>query len=130
MTVSILLSVSFVIALPALTRFSAAIFSFRKVWGYPTSLISWFINFDNKMICERRYLILYLDNATVHLSSLTRKDSNTKIAFLPKSKASHLQLHDLQIFQSFKTKYRILGTRRIKQYSLILILHDQIQPQK
>ena len=40
------LSLSIIIALPASPKFRQLLFSFRKVWGYPTSLTSWFIKFQ------------------------------------------------------------------------------------
>ena len=53
---------------------------------------------------ERRNVILFLDNTTVHPSSLTDMNSNIKIVFLPKNKTSRLQPLDAGIIQSFKTK--------------------------
>ena len=39
------LSLSIIIALPASPKFRQLLFSSWKVWGYPTSLLSWFIDF-------------------------------------------------------------------------------------
>ena len=45
---------------PPQQNFRQLFFSPRKVWGYPTSLISWFINFNAAIITKgRRYLIAF-----------------------------------------------------------------------
>ena len=55
---------------------------------------------------KRRNVILFLDNATVHLTLLIDVYSNIKIVFLPKNTTSCLQLLDAGIIQSFKTNYQ------------------------
>ena len=55
---------------------------------------------------ERRNFILFLDNTSVHPTSLIAMYSNIKIFFLPKNITSRLQPLDAEIIQSFKTKYR------------------------
>ena len=55
---------------------------------------------------ERRYVILFLENATVHSTLLIDMYRNTKIVFLSKNTMSRLQPLDAGIIQSFKTMYR------------------------
>ena len=46
-------------------------------------------------------MFLFLDNATVHPTSLVDKFNNIKVVFLPKNSTSRLQLLDAEIIQSF-----------------------------
>ena len=55
---------------------------------------------------ETRNVILFLDNATVHLTSLINMYSNVKIVFFPNNTTTRLQMLDAGILQSFKTKYQ------------------------
>ena len=64
---------------------------------------------------KRRNVILVLDNATVHPTSLIDMYSNKKIVFLTKNTLG-LQPLDARIIQSFKTKYR-------KKFMWIVIAH-------
>ena len=59
-----------------------------------------------KMRKERRDVILFLDNATVHPILLVDMYSNIKIVFLPKHTMSRLHPLDAGIIQTFKTKYQ------------------------
>ena len=60
----------------------------------------------NQMAKEERNVILFLDNATVHPTSLVDKFSNIKVVFLPKNTISRLQPLDAGIIQSFRSNYR------------------------
>ena len=62
---------------------------------------------------ERRNVILLLDTATVHLTSLTDMYSNIKIIFLPKNAMSRLQPLDTGTIQSFKKKYQKKSMRYV-----------------
>ena len=55
---------------------------------------------------ETRNVILFLDNAAVHPTSVIGIYINIKTVFLPKNVTSHLQPFDAGIIQVFKTKYR------------------------
>ena len=69
---------------------------------------------------ERRNVILFLDNATVHPTSLIDMYSNIKIVFLPKNTTSRLQPLDAGIILSFKTKYR----KKLMRYVIARINDD------
>ena len=62
---------------------------------------------------ERRNVILLLDTATVHLTSLTDMYSNIKVIFLPKNTTSRLQPLDTGIIQSFQKKYQKKSMRYV-----------------
>ena len=55
---------------------------------------------------ENRNVLLFLDNAPVHLENLVGKYSNIKIAFLPKKTTSRLPPLDAGIMKNVKVKYR------------------------
>ena len=62
------------------------------------------LNFQIKN--ERRNVMLFLDNAAVHWTSLIDMYRNIKIVLLPKNTLLRLQPVDAGIIQSFKTKYQ------------------------
>ena len=81
-------------------------FSDPKSWMQVEIMEKILENLNNQMMKEKRKVVLFLDNATVHPPSLVDKFSNIKIVFLPKNTTSRLQPLDAGIIQSFKCKYR------------------------
>ena len=75
---------------------------------------------NHQMRKQGRKVILFLDNATVHPTSLIDMYNNIKIVFLPKNTFSRLQPLDVGIIQSFKTKYR----KKLMRYVITLINDD------
>ena len=77
---------------------------------------------NSQMAKEERNVILFLDNATVHPTSLVDKFSNIKVVFLTKNTTFRLQPLDAGIIQSFKLKYRKKLMRyviaRVRKYLL------------
>ena len=69
---------------------------------------------------ERRNVILFLDNATVHPTSLIDMYSNIKTVFLSKNKTPRLQPLDAGIIQSFKTKCQ----KKLMRYVIARINDD------
>ena len=75
---------------------------------------------NHQMRKQGRKYILFLDNATVHPTSLIDMYSNIKIVFLPKNTTSRLQRLDAGIIQSFKTKYQ----KKLMRYVIARINDD------
>ena len=85
---------------------------------------------NRQMVKEERNIILFLDNATVHPTSLVDTFSSIKVVFLPKNTTSRFQPLDAGIIQSFKSKYRQKLIRyviaRVKEDSLASEIQKQI----
>ena len=66
-------------------------------------------------------MFLFLDNDTVHPTSLVDKFSNIKVVFLPKNTTSRLQLLDAGIIQSFiqSAKEDLLAWEIAKQIDVL-----------
>ena len=75
---------------------------------------------NHQMSRQGRKVILFLDNATVHPTSLIGMYSSIKIVFLPKNTTSRLQPLDAGIIQSFKTKYQ----KKLMRYVIARINDD------
>ena len=85
---------------------------------------------NRQMVKEERNIILFLDNATVHPTSLVDKFINIKVVSLPKNTTSRLQPLDAGITHSFKSKYREKlihsGIARVKEDLLASEITKQI----
>ena len=81
-------------------------FDDKKSWMQVEIMENILEDLNRQMINQKRKVILFLDNATVHPPSLIDKYSNIKIVFLPKNTTSRLQPLDAGIIQSFKCNYR------------------------
>ena len=95
-------------------------FADKKSWMQVEIMEKILTTLNNQMIKEKRNVVLFLDNATVHPPSLIDKFSNIKIIFLPKNTTSRLQPLDAGIIQSFKSKYR----KRLMRHVLARINED------
>ena len=71
---------------------------------------------NRQMVKEERNAILFLDNVTVHPTSLVDKFSNIKAVFLPKNTISQLQPLDAGTIKSFKFKVS-------KEVNAFMLLH-------
>ncbi|GFU80378.1 inhibitor of nuclear factor kappa-B kinase subunit alpha [Trichonephila clavipes] len=64
----------------------------------------WLISLNSDMKREKRHILLFLDNCTVHNNAPPL--SNVKLQFFPPNSTPKLQPLDLGIIQNFKTFYR------------------------
>lgn len=75
-------------------------------------------SFNNRMIREKRHVLLLLDNAAVHESGLLL--SNVKLQFLPPNTTSHTQPLDAGIIANFKNHYRNIQYKHVSlKYSAL-----------
>ena len=78
-------------------------------------------NFNSRLVKKERSILLLMDNAGCHPSSLESKFSNIKITFLPANTTSKVQPLDLGIIQNFKVHYKRLLLR------YVLLKNDEMQ---
>ena len=81
-------------------------FSDPKSWMQTHIMEAVLTKLDKQMNQEGRNVVLFLDNATVHPTTLGDDLTNIKIRFLPKNTTSKLQMLDAGIINGFKAKYR------------------------
>ena len=72
-------------------------FADQKSWMQVEIMEKILETLNRQMTTEKRHVILFLDNATVHPPSLVDKFSNIKIVYLPKNTTSRLQPLDAGI---------------------------------
>ena len=63
----------------------------------------WLKDLNSKMCFDKRKILLFIDNATVHSDI---ELSNVRILFFPPNATSHLQPLDQGIIKNFKMHYR------------------------
>ena len=89
----------------------ASYFDDSKSWMQVEIMEKVLDTLNHQMRKQGRKVILFLDNATVHPTSLIDMYSNIKIVFLPKNTTSRLQPLDAGIIQSFKVSKEIDALR-------------------
>ena len=82
----------------------------RKAWMTSRLMTEWLHDFDQRIKKKKRYVILFLDNATSHPNLKLR---NVKLVFLPANTTTHCQPLDQGIVQNFKIRYRRLLLTRV-----------------
>ena len=117
--------------LASAAKFSKVLyFAHLKSWMEAKIMETVLETLNSQMAKEERNVILFLDNATVHPTSLVDKFSNIKVVFLTKNTTSRLQPLVAGIIQSFKLKYRKKLMRyviaRVKKYLLASEIAKQI----
>ena len=70
----------------------------KKAWMTGDLFEQWLHELNNKMIFERRKILLFIDNATVHCTATL---SNVNIKFFPPNTTSILQPLDQGIIKNF-----------------------------
>ncbi|GFW53228.1 tigger transposable element-derived protein 6 [Trichonephila clavipes] len=76
----------------------------KKAWMTTELFNEWLISLNSDMKREKRHIILFLDNCTVHNNAPPL--SNVKLQFFPPNSTSKLQPLDQEIIHNFKTFYR------------------------
>ena len=76
----------------------------KKSWMNSYLYREWLQKFDERMIRQKRKVILFVDNAPGHPKDA--KTKNVKVVFLPSNTTSQLQPLDQGIIQTFKQHYR------------------------
>ncbi|GFV83015.1 tigger transposable element-derived protein 6 [Trichonephila clavipes] len=76
----------------------------RKVWMTTELFNEWLVSLNSDMKREKRHILLFLDNCTVHNNAPPL--SNAKLQFFPPNSTSKLQPLDQGIIHNFKTFYR------------------------
>jgi hypothetical protein len=78
----------------------------RNGWMTSALFQNWLSNVNQKMISQRRHIILFVDNAPAHRT--TCEYSNIRLQFLPPNCTSVIQPMDQGVIRSFKCKYRTI----------------------
>ncbi|GFY28516.1 tigger transposable element-derived protein 6 [Trichonephila clavipes] len=76
----------------------------KKAWMTPELFNEWLVSLNSDMKREKRHILLFLDNCTVHNNAPPL--SNVKLQFFPPNLTSKLQPLDQGIIHNFKTFYR------------------------
>lgn len=75
----------------------------KKAWMTTSLMEEWLINFNARMVSQKRKVLLFLDNATCHPHI---KLSNVKLLFFPPNSTSVTQPMDQGVIYTFKSHYR------------------------
>ncbi|GFV77444.1 tigger transposable element-derived protein 6 [Trichonephila clavipes] len=76
----------------------------KKVWMTTELFNEWLVSLNSDMKREKRHILLFLDNCTVHNNAPPLL--NVKLQFFPPNSTSKLQPLDQGIIHNFKTFYR------------------------
>lgn len=90
----------------------------KTAWMTSVIFTTWLKDFDRQMRLARRHVVLLMDNATSHSSSLSL--TNIRLIFLPPNTTAHIQPMDAGIIRNFKLQYR----KRMTQH-LMTCLDDE-----
>ena len=96
--------------LPSLLCLPVTYASNKKAWMTSDIFKQWVEKINNKMITQRRSILLFVDNCSAHPDIVT---SNVKLIFLPPNCTSRLQPCDAGIIQNVKMHYRKMLLRHV-----------------
>lgn len=83
----------------------------KKAWMTGELMAEWLMQFDRKMIREKRKILLFLDNACSHPRDI--KLQNIKLIFLPPNCTSVVQPLDQGVIKSFKAFYKTFIVKQL-----------------
>ena len=88
-------------------------FANKKAWMTTTLFSDYLKDFNDRMVREKRYVLLLLDNAPVHPNISL---SNVRLQFLPKNTTAGTQPLDAGIIRNFKYHYRLLFVNHLIKF--------------
>ncbi|KAK7501648.1 hypothetical protein BaRGS_00007079 [Batillaria attramentaria] len=84
-----------------------------KCWMNADIFKDWLQKFDNRMVQEKRKVLLVLDNCTAHKLPPLRA---TEVVFLPPNATSKLQPCDAGVIQNLKVHYRTMKVHQLTDH--------------
>lgn len=78
----------------------------KKSWMTSEIFEKWIVNFDTKMIRQKRKVVLFVDNCPAHPPFVAKKLTNVKLVFFPPNTTSKLQPMDQGVIKNLKMLYR------------------------
>ena len=85
----------------------------KKAWMTAELFSEWIIKLNKKFRCQKRKVLLFVDNCTAHKKDSIPPLSNIKVVYFPANMTSVLQPMDQGIIKNFKHFYRVLLVKNV-----------------